>query len=147
MKIENNFENDINNISQEINSENILNVDFGNQQKLIIRNNKFENIHKRIKNQTKVIIMIRGENLLIKTLLVCSLLVHFVFKLNQSKYNTNSSKIYNKRIYPPNQTKNQIITIGFYDFISCDRKWRRVKKGYFYDLPKYSLFCTIFSKK
>lgn len=31
MKIENNFENDINNISQEVNSEHNLNVDIGNQ--------------------------------------------------------------------------------------------------------------------
>jgi len=38
----------------------------------------------------------------------------------------------------PINTKNKIITIGFYDFIYCNRKWRRIKKAYFYKLPKYT---------
>ena len=38
----------------------------------------------------------------------------------------------------PIQYKNKIITIGFYDVIYCNRRWRRVKKGYFYELPKYT---------
>ena len=42
------------------------------------------------------------------------------------------------RNIPPIETKNKIITIGFYDVIYCDRKWRRLKRGYFYELPKYT---------
>ena len=38
----------------------------------------------------------------------------------------------------PINTKNKIITIGFYEVIYCDRKWRRIKKGYLYELPKYT---------
>jgi glycosyltransferase involved in cell wall biosynthesis len=38
----------------------------------------------------------------------------------------------------PIDNKNKIITIGFYDVIYCDRIWRRIKKGYFYELPKYT---------
>ena len=40
--------------------------------------------------------------------------------------------------YSTNRNKKKIITIGFYDVIHCDQRWRRIKKGYFYDLPKYT---------
>ena len=49
----------------------------------------------------------------------------------------NSSKSNSDLIKEVNRNTNKIIVIGFYDIIHCDRKWRRIKKGYFFDLPKF----------
>lgn len=58
------------------------------------------------------------------------LIIIFQFFFNLLKSNSDL-------IREVNRNKNKIIIIGFYDIIHCDRKWRRIKKGYFYDLPKF----------
>ena len=60
-------------------------------------------------------------------------------KFNLIKFDLSLTKeIEMYRNIPPIDIKNKIITIGFYDVIYCDRIWRRIKKGYFYELPKYT---------
>ena len=82
------------------------------------------------------------KNLIIKILLIIILIVslsNFKLSFNSLKFDLSlTKKIKNHQNILPNETKRKIITIGFYDVIHCDRKWRRVKKGYFYDLPKYT---------
>ena len=81
-------------------------------------------------------------NFIIKILLIILsiiLLSIFKFSFKSLKFYLSLKKEIKKK-YQKNQniqTKNKIITIGFYDVIHCDRRWRRVKKGYFYELPKY----------
>ena len=83
------------------------------------------------------------KNLIIKILLIIlSIILLSIFKLsfNSLKFNLSLTKEIKKKYQNiiPIQIKNKIITIGFYDIIHCDRRWRRVKKGYFYELPKYT---------
>ena len=80
---------------------------------------------------------VKDSNFLIKILfLIFIVLFQLIFKLYLHKFNPKLSKIIkNNQI---NKLNNKIIIIGFYDVIHCDRKWRRVKKGYFNDLPKYT---------
>ena len=91
----------------------------------------------KFKKQIEEIKILKTKNLIIKVLLIILLQIIFKISFNSSKLNSNLTKgIKNNKISPP-ISKNKIITIGFYDIIHCDRKWRRIKKGYFYDLPKY----------
>jgi hypothetical protein len=82
------------------------------------------------------------KNLTIKILLTILLIILLsIFKLsfNSLKFVLSLTKEIKKyQNIRPIETKDKIITIGFYDVIHCNRRWRRVKKGYFYDLPKYT---------
>lgn len=116
------------------NSDNFSNIKQDEKDNLKM-NDAIENQFKQIINEIKEI---KARNLIIKILLIILL---FIIKLsfNYIKFDLSLTKeieIY--RNIPPIDTKNKIITIGFYDVIYCDRKWRRVKKGYFYELPKYT---------
>jgi glycosyltransferase involved in cell wall biosynthesis len=91
------------------------------------KSNYFENIKE-----------INAKNLIIKILLIIILSI-IKLSFNLIKFDLSITKeIEMYRNIPPIDTKNKIITIGFYDVIYCDRKWRRIKKGYFYELPKYT---------
>lgn len=81
---------------------------------------------KKSKKQGKNIIRYYQINLVIKILFIRLL---FIIEL--------AMEIKRKNLLPI-ERKKKIITIGFYDVIHCERKWRRIKKGYFYDLPKYT---------
>ena len=89
-------------------------------------NNAIENQLQQIRKRYKKIKEFNPNNLIIKILLLIVLL------LNLTKEIKKSHNIL------PKEAKNKIISIGFFDIIYCDRRWRRVKKGYFYDLPKYT---------
>ena len=79
------------------------------------------------------------RNLIIKILLLIIFLSISKLSFNSLKFDLSLTKkiIKDKKILSV-KTKKRIITIGFYDVIHCNRRWRRVKKGYFYDLPKYT---------
>lgn len=103
-----------------------------NQVKQIRKNNEEIKELKEI-NPIKLIIKI------LLLILLIILLSIFNFSSNSLKFELNlTKKIKKERNILPIQTKNKIITIGFYDVINCNRRWRRVKKGYFYELPKYT---------
>ena len=84
--------------------------------------------HKKNKKKLKI------KNLKLKILLI--FLLSILLSFNSLKFDL--SLIEKVKNILPIETKKQIITIGFYDVIYCDRKWRRIKKGYFYELPKYT---------
>jgi glycosyltransferase involved in cell wall biosynthesis len=97
-----------------------------------------ENQVKQIRNHYQEIKEFKLIDLIIK-ILIFILLIFFlsIFKLpfNSLKF---ESKIKKEQNILPIKYKNKIITIGFYDVIHCNRRWRRIKKGYFYELPKYT---------
>ena len=107
-------------------------------------NDVIENHLKQIRKQCKEIKELKVKNLIIKILLIILFIIFldilfsiFKFSFNSLKFGlTKEIKKYQNII--PIETKNKIITIGFYDIIYCNKIWRRVKKGYFYELPKYS---------
>lgn len=103
--------------------------------------NKVEQNIKHIKHY-KEIKEFNAKNLIIKILLIILLIVflsNFKLSFNSLKYDLSLTKMTKKhQNILPIETKSKIITIGFYDVIHCGRRWRRVKKGYFYDLPKYT---------
>ena len=77
------------------------------------------------------------KNLIIKISFIILLIILLsVFKLSYISLQLDLSLQKHQNILPI-QIKNKKITIGFYDKIHCNRRWRRVKKGYFYELPKY----------
>jgi len=100
-------------------------------------NNIIENPNKQIRNHPKKIKKFNKQNLLKIILLIILLIIELSFNL--IKFDLSLTKeIEMYRNIPPIEIKNKIITIGFYDVIYCDRIWRRIKKGYFYELPKYT---------
>ena len=104
-------------------------------------NDVIENQNQEIRRHCKEIKEFNTKHLIIKILLIILFIVLLsIFKLsfNSLKFDLSLIKeIKKSQNILPTQTKNKTITIGFYDIIHCDRRWRRVKKGYFYDLPKY----------
>ena len=101
-------------------------------------NDVFENPFKQIKNYLTKIKEFNTKNLIIKILLIILLSI-IELSFNLIKFDLSLTKeIEMYRNIPPIDIKNKIITIGFYDVIYCDRIWRRIKKGYFYELPKYT---------
>ena len=104
-----------------------------------IKMNAIENQIKQTKKFCEEIQELKAKNLIFKNLLIAFLLSILKFSFNLLKFDlslTEEIKKYQK--IQPIDAKNKIITIGFYDAIHCDRKWRRIKKGYFYELPKYT---------
>jgi len=105
-------------------------------------NDVIENQFKQMKRNNEKIKELNPKNLIVKILLFILLIIFLsIFKssFKSLKFDLRSAKkIKKNQKIPPNQNKNKIITIGFYDVIHCDRRWRRVKKGYFYELPKYT---------
>ena len=105
-----------------------------------------------IKNQTKQIkkhyieikkfnskyLIIKIKIILIIFLIILLIVLLSIFKLSFNLLKVGLSEIKKYHNILPNQIKNEIITIGFYDIIHCDQRWRRIKKGYFFDLPKYT---------
>ena len=101
-------------------------------------NDVIENSFKQNGDFWKKIIEFNTKNLIIKILLIILLSI-IELSFNVIKFDLSLTKeIEMYRNIPPIDTKNKIITIGFYDVIYCDRIWRRIKKGYFYELPKYT---------
>ena len=96
---------------------------------------------KRIRREAKIIKRLKTKNLIIRILLIIlfSSIFLIILKLffNSSKSYTFYKDLKKKSKYSVMEKQNKIITIGFYDVIYCDRKWRRIKTGYFYELPKY----------
>ena len=104
-----------------------------------IKMNAIEKQIKQTKKFCEEIQELKAKNLIFKNLLIAFLLSILKFSFNLLKFDlslTEEIKKYQKIL--PIDAKNKIITIGFYDAIHCDRKWRRIKKGYFYELPKYT---------
>ena len=107
----------------------------------VVIENHQEPIRNRVFNdkQNEEIRRLKVKKLIAKILLIILLAALFPKFFISSKSQSNLAKETKKnQISPQNESKNKIITIGFYDIIHCDRKWRRIKKGYFYDLPKYT---------
>ena len=98
------------------------------------------NQFKQIINHCKKIKELKSKNLITKIFLIILLLLSFIkLSFNSLIFDLNlAEEIKMYQNIRPIDPKNKIITIGFYDVIFCDRKWRRVKKGYFYELPKYT---------
>ena len=112
------------------------------EQYSIIKQTIIENQLEQIRKKAKKIKRHKKQNLFIRILLIIlltlTLLIIFKFSFKSSKYYSRLTKdIKRNENNLLIETKNKIITIGFYDVISCTRRWRRIKKGYFYDLPKY----------
>ena len=106
-------------------------------------NDAIEKLFKPIRKHSREKKTFNPKNLTIKILLIIlSIILLYIFKLsfNSLKFDLVLTKGIKKKYqnFLPIRAKNKIITIGFYDIIHCDRKWRRVKKGYFYELPKYT---------
>jgi len=106
-------------------------------------NDAIEKLFKPIRKHSSEKKIFNPKNLIIKILLIIlSIILLYIFKLsfNSLKFDLALTKGIKKKYqnFLPIRAKNKIITIGFYDIIHCDRKWRRVKKGYFYELPKYT---------
>jgi glycosyltransferase involved in cell wall biosynthesis len=122
MKIKNDLGNYNNiSISQKVKDEMKMNVDIEKLQESSLKIINFGCNRLNIKRQSKKIERLQKEKLIVKIFLIIIIFFYigFIFLTKEIKI------------------KNKIITIGFYDVIHCDRQWRRVKKGYFYDLPKY----------
>ena len=115
------------------NSNNFLNIK-QDEKNNIKMNDVIENQFKQIRKHCKEIKEYNLKNLIIKIFLIILL---SIFQLSFNLLNLDLSLTKEIKKYKNVETKNKIITIGFYDVIHCTRKWRRVKKGYFYDLPKY----------
>ena len=97
--------------------------------------NNFPNIKHDEKDNKKI----NGgvKNLILKILLI--VLLSILLSFNSLKFGLSLTKeIKKKQNIIPIETEKKIITIGFYDVIFCDRRWRRAKRGYFYELPKYT---------
>ena len=108
----------------------------------IIKQTIIEKGLEQIRKKTKKIKRLKTKNLIIRILLIILFtsifLLIFKFSFKASKYYSSLIKgITKNQNISLMKTQNKIITIGFYDVIHCDRKWRRVKTGYFYELPKY----------
>ena len=133
MKKKENYKNNLN-IGQEEKEKMKMNV-IEKQRESIIKQ------FKQIRRQTKIIKRLKTKNLIIRILLIIlfSSIFLIILKLifNSSMSHTFYKDLKKKTKYAPMETQNKIITIGFYDVIHCDRKWRRIKAGYFYELPKY----------
>ena len=106
-------------------------------------NDVIENLNqvKQIRKHCEKIKEFNINHLIIKILLIILFIVllsNFKLSFNSLKFDLSLTKEIKKyKNILPIQSKNKIITIGFYDIVHCNRRWRRVKKGYFYDLPKY----------
>lgn len=102
-------------------------------------NDFIKNQLKQTKKLFKEIQELKAKNLIIKILLIAFLLSIFKQSFNSLKFDSSlAEEIKKYQKIKPIDAKSKIITIGFYDVIYCDRKWRRIKKGYFYELPKYT---------
>ena len=128
------------------NYENIPNIGHEEKEEIKINNKEIErepNIKqlKKIRIQTKILKRLKTKNLIITFLLITifASIYPTILKLffNPFKPYTFNKGIKNESKYSVIKTQNKIITIGFYDVIHCNRKWRRIKAGYFYELPKY----------
>ena len=101
-----------------------------------------ENPLKQIRQHCEEIKEIKVKNVIIQIILIILFINLLIFLLSIFKLSFNTlsltKKIKNFHNIQPIETKRKIITIGFYDVMHCDRRWRRVKKGYFYELPKYT---------
>jgi len=96
--------------------------------------NKFKQIRKLYEEAKEL----NQKNLIIKILLIV-LFSNLKLSFNSLKFDLNiAKKIKKLQNILPIENKSKIITIGFYDIIHCDQRWRRLKKGYFYELPKYA---------
>ena len=133
MKKKENYKNNLN-IAQEEKEKMKMNV-IEKQRESIIKQ------FKEIRGQTKIIKRHKTKNLIIRILLLILFSSIFLIILKLFFISSISHTFYKdlkkKTKYATMETQNKIITIGFYDVIHCDRKWRRVKTGYFYELPKY----------
>ena len=111
-------------IKQEEKDNTIINVVFEKKgEKILKYNSIIENQFKKSKKQGKNINRYYHINLISKILFII-----FLFIIDLAREIKSILQIERKKI----------ITIGFYDVIYCERKWRRVKRGYFYELPKYT---------
>ena len=91
----------------------------------------------QIRKQTEKIKTNKVIYLVIKILLIILFVSIYLIVFKISFNSSKSYKRYKKDSkYSPIWKQKKII-IGFYDVIYCDKKWRRIKKGYFYELPKY----------
>ena len=100
---------------------------------------KINDQFKQVINHCEKIKELKSKNLIIKIFLIFLLLSFIRLSFNALIFDLSLEeeiKIYQN--IRPKDPKNKIITIGFYDVIFCDRNWRRIKKGYFYELPKYT---------
>ena len=101
-------------------------------------NDVIENQLKQFRKHYVEIEEFKAKNIIIKILLIIVLSI-FKFSLNSLKFGLSLTKEIKKfQNILKREPKSKIISIGFYDIIHCDRRWRRVKKGYFYELPKYT---------
>ena len=117
---------------------NFRNIKYDEKDNLQINNDAIESQFKQIRNHCKEIKEIKAKNLIIKFILIVLLLSFINLSFNSLKFDLSLAEEKMYQNIQPIDPKNKIITIGFYDAIYCDRKWRRVKKGYFYELPKYT---------
>lgn len=124
----------------ENNSENFLNNKQEKKDNIKI-NDFIEKKLKQNKKNYKEIKEFNSRNSINKIfflILLIILLSIFKFSFNSLKFGLSlTKKIKKYKNIQPLEIKNKIITIGFYDVIYCDPRWIRVKKGYFYELPKY----------
>ena len=133
MKKKENYD-DIPNIGQEEKEEMKMNIIIKQREPIIKQ-------FKQIIRQTKIIRRLKTKYLIIRILLIILFSAIFLIFLklffNSSKSYTLNKDLKNKSKYSSMEAQSNIITVGFYDVIHCDRKWRRIKAGYFYELPKY----------
>lgn len=101
-------------------------------------NDDIENLFKQNRSYFKKLKDIKVKNSIIKVLLIIilSIIELSFYLINFDLSLTKEIEMYRNIL--PIDTKKKIITIGFYDVINCDRMWRRIKRGYFYELPKYT---------
>jgi glycosyltransferase involved in cell wall biosynthesis len=101
-------------------------------------NDVIENQIKQFRKHYVEIEEFKAKYIIIKIFLIIILSI-FKLSLNSLKFGLSLTKeIKQYQNILKTEPKSKIITIGFYDIIHCDRRWRRVKKGYFYELPKYT---------
>ena len=113
------------------------------QKEPIIKQIIIENQIEQIRKQTEIIKRLKTKYLILRFFLIILfasiILIFFKISLKSSKsYSSLTGNIKNNQNNTLIEAKNKIITIGFYDIINCDRQWRRIKRGYFYELPKYT---------
>ena len=120
------------------NSDNFLNIK-QDEKDNIKMNNVIENRLKQNKKHYKKINEKNSINKIFFLILLIILLSISKLSFNSLKFSLSlTKKIKKYKNIQPFQTKTKIITIGFYDVVYCDRRWRRVKKGYFYELSIYT---------
>ena len=101
-------------------------------------NDAIENQLRQFRKHYIEIEKFKAKNIIFKILFIFVLSI-FKFSLNSLKFGLSLTKEIKKyQNILKREPKSKIITIGFYDVIHYDRRWRKVKKGYFYDLPKYT---------